>query len=148
MAWHKQCRQYPQGVKDCFLMQAQDGPSSVIHSWICYSQNRKKWLWMDILSGRLGCSDYEIVRPKTLWGTEEDKYQNTQPALQENWPQPIQELEELLNLQQALWRNDQWTTNMELTAVPGWLWDMQDSHQKSRYGKANAKNQSNLQRLL
>lgn len=34
-----------------------------------------------ILSGRLGCSDCEIVRPKSLWGTEEDKYQNTHPGL-------------------------------------------------------------------
>lgn len=34
-----------------------------------------------ILCGRLGCSDCEIVRPKTLWGTEEDKYQNTHPGL-------------------------------------------------------------------
>lgn len=34
-----------------------------------------------ILSVRLGCSDCEIVRPKTLWGTEEDKYQNTHPGL-------------------------------------------------------------------
>lgn len=37
-----------------------------------------------ILSGRLGCSDCEIVRPKTLWGTEKDKYQNTHRGLQEN----------------------------------------------------------------
>lgn len=36
---------------------------------------------MCTLSGRLGCSDCEIVRPKTLWGTEEDKYQNTRWAL-------------------------------------------------------------------
>lgn len=37
-----------------------------------------------ILSGRLGCRDCEIVRPKTLWGTEKDKYQNTHRGLQEN----------------------------------------------------------------
>lgn len=33
------------------------------------------------LSGKLGCSDCEIVRPKTLRGAEEDKYQNTPWAL-------------------------------------------------------------------
>lgn len=37
MARHKQRRQFLQGVKDCFLIWAQDGPSSVPHSWSCYS---------------------------------------------------------------------------------------------------------------
>lgn len=51
---------------------------SVIHCWII---NKEEMPVDVILSGRLGCSDWEIVRPKTLWGTEEDKYQNTHPGL-------------------------------------------------------------------
>ena len=37
-----------------------------------------------ILGSRLGCSNCETVKLKILWGTEEGKYQSTDPGLQES----------------------------------------------------------------
>lgn len=62
-------------------IQAWDSPTGVMHSWICYSESRKKLAGNVVLSGRLGCSNCETVKLKILLGTEEGKYQSTDLGL-------------------------------------------------------------------
>lgn len=68
MAGCKLSREFLEDVKDSFLVQALDGPTRVVHSWICYSEMRKKVVGNVNLNGSLVCTDHEITKLEILGG--------------------------------------------------------------------------------